>query len=89
MIKKVTCKKNNCHIHIISLVIICFLLLAVVCIGFYQYYIRDWIKKEHILSYWYEKSNLKETNIKNCTCSHFVDVMKIEDFDFDILLDGK
>ena len=34
-------------------------------------------------------NNLKETNIKNCTCSHFVDIMKIEDFDFDILLDGK
>ena len=34
--------------------------------------------------------NLKEINIKNCTCYYFNDIIKIEDFDFDnILLDEK
>ena len=49
--KKETCEKSNCLIHTISLVIICLLVLAVVSIGCYYYYTRDWIKKEYILSY--------------------------------------
>ena len=34
---------------------------------------------------------LKETDVKNCTCYYFHDVIKTEDFDFDknILLDEK
>ena len=33
---------------------------------------------------------LKETNIKNCTCYDFDDLIKIEPFDFDnILIDEK
>ena len=46
-----TCEKSNCLIHTISLVIIYLLLLAVVSIGCCYYYTRDWIKKEHMLSY--------------------------------------
>ena len=35
-------------------------------------------------------NNSKETNIKNCTCYHFNDIIMIEDFDFgNTLLDGK
>ena len=49
--KKETCKKSNCLIRTISLVMICLLLLAVVFIGCYYYYSRDWIKKEYVLSY--------------------------------------
>ena len=40
--KKVTCRKNNCLIHTISLGIICLLLLTAVSIGRYYYCIRDW-----------------------------------------------
>ena len=29
---------------------------------------------------------LKEINIKNCACSYFNDIIKIEDFDFDNIL---
>ena len=29
--------------------------------------------------------NLKEIDIKNCTCYHFDDMIKIEDFDFDYI----
>ena len=37
-----------------------------------------------------EKDNeLKKVGIKNCTCYYFDDIVKIEDFDFDILLDEK
>ena len=33
-------------------------------------------------------NNLKEIDIKNCTCYYFDDIIKIEEFDFDnILLD--
>ena len=49
--KKGTCDKSYCVIHTISLVIMCLLLLVVVSIGCYYYYVRDWIKKEHVLSY--------------------------------------
>ena len=35
-------------------------------------------------------NNLKEIDIKNCTCYYFDDIIKIEEFDFDnILLDEK
>ena len=35
-------------------------------------------------------NNLKEINIKNCTCYYVDVIIKIEDFDFDdILLDEK
>ena len=35
-------------------------------------------------------NNLKEINIKNCTCYYVDEIIKIEDFDFDdILLDEK
>ena len=47
--KKVRCRKNNCLIHTVSLVVICTLLLVVVFIGCYYYYIRDWIKKKHVV----------------------------------------
>ena len=43
--KKVTCKKYNCLIQTISLVIICLLLLAAVSIGCYYYYAGNWIKE--------------------------------------------
>ena len=43
--KKVTCEKNNCIIHKISLVIIYFLLLVVISVSYYYYFTRDWIKK--------------------------------------------
>ena len=43
--EKEACEKNNCLIHMMSLVIICLLLLAVASIGCYYYYTRDWIKK--------------------------------------------
>ena len=32
---------------------------------------------------------LTKTDIKNCTCSYFEEIIKIEDFDFDIILIGK
>ena len=49
--KKVICKKINCLIHTASLVITCLLLLAVVSIGCYFYYTRNWIKKRTVISY--------------------------------------
>ena len=61
---------------------------AIVSIGCYYYYIRDWIQKKHVVSYRYEMNNLKKVNIKNLTCYYFIDIIKIEDFYFDnILLD--
>ena len=42
--KKVTCEKNSCLIHTISLAIVGLLLLAVVSICCYYYYKRDLIK---------------------------------------------
>ena len=42
--QKITSKKNYL-IHAISLAIICLLLFAVVSIGCYYYYTRNWIKK--------------------------------------------
>ena len=37
-----------------------------------------------------ESSELKEIDIKNCTCYYFDDIIKIENFEFDnILIDGK
>ena len=45
--KKITCGK--CLIHIISLVIQCLLLLAIVCITCHYYYAKHWIKKEYTL----------------------------------------
>ena len=32
---------------------------------------------------------LKEIDIKICTCYHFHDIIKVKNFDFDILLDEK
>ena len=34
-------------------------------------------------------NNSQEINIKNCTSCYFNDMIKIEDFDFNILLDEK
>ena len=34
-------------------------------------------------------NNLKEFNMKNSTCYYFHDRIKIEDFNFDILIDEK
>ena len=35
-----------------------------------------------------EKNNeLKKIGIKNCTCYYFGDIIRVTDFDFDILLD--
>ena len=50
--KKVTSEKRNCLIHTISLVIICLSLLIVISVRFCNYYTRDWIKKEYVVSYW-------------------------------------
>ena len=36
-----------------------------------------------------ELKELKEIDIKNCMCYYFDEIIKIEDFDFDILLDEK
>ena len=37
-----------------------------------------------------ESNELTETDIKNCTCYHFDDLIKIGDFDYDkILIDEK
>ena len=36
-----------------------------------------------------ESHELKEVDFKNCTCYCFDDIIKIEDFDFDILTDEK
>ena len=44
-------KKNKCLIHIISLVIICLLLLAVISISCYYYYTKNQIKNKSTLSY--------------------------------------
>ena len=35
------------------------------------------------------KDELKEIDIKKCTCYHFDDIMRVGDFDFNILLDAK
>ena len=34
-------------------------------------------------------NKLKEIDIKNCTCYYFDDIIKIEDFNFDILINEK
>ena len=49
--KNLSCEKNNCLIHTISLVIICFLLLVVASIGCCSDETWDWSKKEHVVSY--------------------------------------
>ena len=36
-----------------------------------------------------ENNELKKVTIKNCTCYYFNDIIKIEGFKFDILLDEK
>ena len=36
-----------------------------------------------------ELKELKEIDIKNCMCYYFDEIIKIEDFDFDILLGEK
>ena len=48
--KKVIYEKNNCLIHIISLVIVCLLLLVVVFINCYYYYTKHWLKGKSALS---------------------------------------
>ena len=48
--------------------------------------------KKSILKIYYkmESNELTETDIKNCTCYHFDDLIKIGDFDYDkILIDEK
>ena len=46
MIKKVEYAESNCFIQTISLILTCFLLLAITCFSCYFYYTRDWIKKK-------------------------------------------
>ena len=36
-----------------------------------------------------ESNELKEIDIENCTCYYFDDIIKTEDFDFDVLIDEK
>ena len=76
----------------ISLVNVCVLSLAVVYTVCYYYYIRYWIKKEYVLSYWYKMNNSKKKkiNIENRTCYYFDDIIKFKDFNLDnTLIDGK
>ena len=44
--KKVTCEKINCLIQTISLVIICPLLVAIICVSFFFYYTKYQSKKK-------------------------------------------
>ena len=83
MIKKETCKKNNCLIQLISLVIICLLLLAVASIGCYCYYTRDCIVKYNTHNH---INNLKEISSKNRRCCYFGGITRIEDFNFNSIL---
>ena len=63
--KKITCDKNNCLIHTVSLVIICLYLWVVISVSCYYYYTRLWIKKEYVLAYYCKMNSVKESNIKN------------------------
>ena len=49
MIKKVTCEKNNCLGHTISLEIICLLLLVVILLVVTTLLQDIWIKKQYAL----------------------------------------
>ena len=64
--KKVTCERNYCLIHTISLATICTLLLIFACSGCYYYYTRYWKKNKK--NYYHIKTlitNLKKNNIHN------------------------
>ena len=61
-------------------------LLAIVSVGCYYYYTRNWIKKEYISSYYCKINNLKEIKIKNRLCYYFDDIIKFEDL-HNILID--
>ena len=50
-VKKLACAKINCLIHTISLVIICFLLLVVVCVSCYSYYTKYRPKQKDLLPF--------------------------------------
>ena len=55
------------------------------------YLIKYRAKQKHLLLYHDATSNdeLKEIDIKNHMCYYFDDIIKIEDFDFDVLIDEK
>ena len=49
------------------------------------YLIKHPSEQKHVLPY-HDTSKLKEIDIKNRTCYHFDDIIKIEDYDFNNIL---
>ena len=80
MLKNVTCKKSNCLIHTISMVIICLLLLAVIYIR------RNKLKGIDVNNIFQKMDtkfnlNLIDIDVKKCPYYFFDDMIDIEDLD--------
>ena len=70
-------------LHTVLLVIILLFIIAIICYDYGKHIAVLPIQK-------LENNDLKKLSIKNCTCFHFDDIIKSEDFDSDnILLDEK
>ena len=61
--EKVTCKKNNCLIHTISLAILWLLVLVIVLISSYFYYKKHRSKQKRLLPYHDTNNKLKIIDI--------------------------
>ena len=70
-------KVRGCYIvHTVLLVIILLLIITIIC---YHY----------AKQYKMENNEFKNVHIKNRTCYYFDDTIRLEDFDFDVLIDKK
>ena len=63
--KKVTCKKNNCFIHTISLITVWLLLLVVICESCHFYYTKYRSKQKYLLPSHDANNKLNEIYINN------------------------
>ena len=72
-------KVRDCYIlHTVLLAIVLILIITTIC---YHYAKQKGIK--------WKIMNLKKVCIKNRTCHYFDDIIKLEDFDLDVLIDEK
>ena len=76
--------------HILNTFLLAIILLSIIMI--YYHYAKHRSKQKNngtlTIQKW-RKNELKKVGIKNSTCYYFHDIIKIEDFNFDILLDQK
>ena len=76
--------------HILNTFLLAIILLSIIMI--YYHYAKHRSKQKNngtlTIQKW-RKNELKKVGIKNSMCYYFHDIIKIEDFNFDILLDQK